>query len=233
MKRKLTDKERLVQAAANALVRGAKLITVHGCAETKPEEAMCHFVAREALTSHPGASVVSGWCLERASTAANGQIRVVFDYHSLIQLPDGTLACPSHLPSEQLIFLPDAARAYDFDKAAAYNLATYTNFPRKDLFSKTVPPFTLAWSAPYRGYQMISTDERHSKWVAFGRSDPFGYMERLGLDPDSLPDLIMVSNVDEFTTSCRINLEAPADEILSHVRDAANLMERSAVKRPR
>lgn len=217
MKQKLSKKELTIRAAANALVKGGQFLTVAGCADSKPDEAMCHFIAREVLSRTPGANVVSGWCFERATIAANGEVRVVFDFHSLLQLADGTYVCPSHTKDEQLRFVPDPTRAYDFENMPAYNLATYATFPRNDLHGKTVRPYTIAWSAPYRGHQMISTDARHSRWVAFGRSDPFEFMKEQGLDPDSLFDLIMVSNLDELGGMGHIDLDAPPKTIMSQV----------------
>jgi hypothetical protein len=186
----------LVRAAVNALVPGGILGVVPGIAPAGQPENHCHFLARQYAQKHEGAAVVAGWTLEGVRHRKATELRCVFDFHSVVRLPDGRYACPSTKQGETILFVPDSARAYDFDNHIGYNLAVFANYKLESAYGPAVPPFTLAWSAPCLGQYLYSKNRKHSRWVTFGWSDPFAFAKEQGLDTDSLFDVSFVSDLD-------------------------------------
>jgi hypothetical protein len=170
--------------------------------------------------------VVSGWCLEgvRRNGAKVGESRAIFDYHSLVRMPDLSLRCPSTPAGESLQFVEDARRPFDFAGLAAYNLAVFANHKLVSPMGPVVPPFKLAWAAPLGDAYLYSSDVRRSQWVSFAWRDPFEFAGERGLDRSSVLDMAFASDLDAVIESV---------DALRAVRDGAELLKRVRALQPR
>lgn len=219
----------LVGAAVRTLVPNGRLVEVQGCADGAPHENRCHLLAKRLADVTPGAVVTSGWCLEgiHRNGAKVGEFRVVFDYHSLVRMPDGSLWCPGTPVGESMQFVEDPARPFDYESLAAYNLAVFANHKLVSPMGPVVPPFTMAWAAPLGDAYLYSSDRRRARWVSFAWGDPFEFAAAQGLDRASVLDMAFASDIDDVLGSVD-GLRAARDgaEMLAKLRDMQPLLRR-------
>lgn len=212
--------EAFLHAAAKALTGDSHLqpntgwLQIPGWAVMHQRKSFCHFIAQGTADTVVGASIVSGWKLEWLRRTGIEKLEAVFSYHSIVRMPDGTLMCPSTMKDEQISFLPDPDRFYDHATRILYNLAYFSNKPAKQAvpgFQLEIPAFKIGWRAELGHGYVMSTADKHARWVAYGFGDPYELAASVHADPSSFVDMTFISDLDDVLTFKGIT-EIPEDE---------------------
>lgn len=128
--------------------------------ERRPRELYCHILAKR-LVSKSGGRVVSGWVVE--SSIARSSWYAVLTHHSVVARPNGVLVDPSYHGTAPL-FLPDPARAYDFETHTGFNSVLVASEPF-ELLGEAYPANTPVWVRFDHGRILdASLDEKHSRF---------------------------------------------------------------------
>lgn len=177
--------------------------SVPGAAEGEPPENMCHFVADEWVQRGDARRIVNGWCLERLDRQASGGLELIMTYHSLVELDDGRWVCPSTSEGSVIDFFEDLSRPCDLIQGRYYNQMLVSNRPMEVSVpgpdnKLLVGAFTRLWGVQMGDRFLLSTQERHSRWVAFGHQNPFAFATELGLNTRSALDLAFVSDLNKL-----------------------------------
>jgi hypothetical protein len=208
--------DRFLLAAAKALLNQRKLlpaqswIQVDGCANGPVRENYCHFVADAISLAHPGSKPVAGWCVESVRRGGLHKFAAVFDYHSVVELSDGSLLCPSTPVGESISFLRDDKRPFDISARVAYNLAYFSSeatLQPSGHALRTIAPYTLAWAAPLGNEQIYSTCPIHARWVSFGWSEPFEFAAEARANAQNFIDMCFCSDLDRVLHALGQNVE--------------------------
>lgn len=196
-------------------------MNVAGAAAVPARENYCHYLAHELAAETPGAEVVSGWSLESVKRGRVNELRVVLDYHSVVRMPDGSLACPSTLRGAHIRFLEDVFRPFSMMERVVHNLAVFSNHPVAGARATRILPFVLTWAAPFGQGYLYSQDRKRSRWVSFGWANPFEFAAGQALTPLSIEELAFCSDLDAVTEWLGMELDRTPDEIvLKRVREA-------------
>jgi hypothetical protein len=224
---KESPSEIFLKNAVRTLVPSGRVQQVYGMATLPVAENMCHFVARNIAESMAGAVPVAGWTFEELRRHRPLELYVVFDYHSVVRMPDGSLKCPSTPADKFITFIEDSVRPFDYAVPAPHNLSVYANHQVTGERGSAVSPFTLTWAAPFDGNYVYSGHQKHSRWVPFGQSDPFEFARSRGLSPDSIVDMAFASDICTVALALGLRLDNGNDaQILRAVREAMPRIQR-------
>lgn len=192
---------RLLAAATKAIISKPEADrewkTVLGAAVGKPCQPHERLdVARLKAATVAGAKLVSGWCLEEIRRKGLMNFAVVLEHHTVIEMPGGQLLCPCTPAGESIQFVVDLERQHDESTDARWNTAFYSNTTFKGSLG-VAPAYQLCWATTWGADQAFSSDERHSKFISWGKTDPVAALKR---EPGKLSrlDVVMCSDMNEL-----------------------------------
>lgn len=192
---------RLLAAATKAIVPNNETDrewkNVPGAAVGKPCQPYERLeVARLKAAAVAGAKLVSGWCLEEIRRKGLMNFAVVLEHHTVIEMPGGQLLCPCTPAGESIQFVVDPERQHDDALDARWNTAFYSNTTFKGSLG-VAPAYKLCWATTWGNDQAFSSQERHSKFISWGKADPIAALERQNEKLSRL-DVVMCSDMNEL-----------------------------------